>query len=64
MAALANKETGMPMLPISYRANPEKMSDAPIDEGCRPMTSRSMEVWTELQRAHVQWMHQDRRDPP
>jgi hypothetical protein len=29
----------MPMLPTSYRANPEKMSDAPIDGGCRPMTS-------------------------
>jgi hypothetical protein len=25
---------------------------------------RSVEVWAEPQRAHVQWMHQDRRDPP
>jgi hypothetical protein len=44
MTVLANEETGMPMLPTSYRANPEKMSDAPIDEGCLPMTSSGIKV--------------------
>jgi len=44
MAVLANKEMGISMLPISYRANPEKMFAVPIDEGCRPMTSSGIKV--------------------
>ena len=34
----------MPMLPTSYHANPEKMSNAPIDEACRPMTSSGVKA--------------------